>query len=835
MPIRLQGIILAARSLRSTLFSEPLRLLRERFAPRLAQRERQLSTVLSNIPQGVCLFDSSQRLVVCNESYLKMYNLSPDVVRPGCTLRELIDHRQAAGLLVENPSDYIRMILEHNSQGKALTFDARLPNGRCVKTVSQPLPDGGWVTIHEDITEHRQASEEALHAHARLRDAIDILPHGLVFLDAEGRYVLWNQQYADIYKRSADLFKPGARLRDTLRAGVMRGDYPEAIGREEEWIADRLSKLDNPQGRHEQTLADGRCVLIEERRTSDGGIIGLRVDITEMKQREESFRLLFDGNPVPMFVYDRENELILAVNDSAVQHYGYTRTRLLGMTLRHIHDGQSYEELKSLGGLLSNQQAGRTWKHLKSDGERIDVAIFAREITHEKIPAGLIAAIDITERKRAEARIAHMAHHDALTGLPNRVLLQRRMEEALVGARRDGKRVAALCIDLDNFKSVNDTLGHACGDLLLQRVAERIQRVVREVDTAARLGGDEFAILQANVANPIEVEALARRFLIEIAEPFDIMGHQLSINASVGVALTSDDSNDFERLLERADMALYRAKADGRGTFRFFEPEMDARAQARRQMEMDLRQAMLAGDIQVHYQPLVRIADSEISGFEALVRWRHPERGFIPPGDFIPIAEETGLITALGEYVLRKACADASKWPSPIKLAVNLSPLQFRTGNLFLTVKHALDQSGFPPNRLELEITETLLLDKVDQVLVTLHALRALGVRIAMDDFGTGYSSLSYLRKFPFDKIKIDRSFVSDVQSNTEAQAIVHAIVSLGSCLGMTITAEGIETDAELDFLKATICDEGQGYLFSKAMPQVEILKLLAKQAQRAA
>jgi diguanylate cyclase (GGDEF)-like protein/PAS domain S-box-containing protein len=679
------------------------------------------------------------------------------------------------------------------------------------------------------------ASDEARQANARLRDAIDILPHGLVFLDAEGRYILWNQQYADIYKRSADLFKPGVRLEDTLRVGVERGDYPEAKGREEQWIAERLRRLTNPRGRHEQVLSDGRCILIEERRTSDGGIIGLRVDITEMKQREASFRLLFDHNPVPMFVYGRDNHAILAVNDAAVEHYGYSRAQFLSMNLRHIHDCATYDELKALDHASSESYAGRTWRHLLADQSMIDVAIFARAITHGAVPAVLIAAIDITERKRAEARVAHMAHHDALTGLPNRVLLRLRMEQAIARMRRNDKGVAILCIDLDNFKAVNDTLGHPAGDLLLQCVAERTQAGLRGEDTAARLGGDEFAVLATGIENPAEVTALAERLLADLSEPFQVYGHQVMVGASIGIALAPGDGDDADRLLKNADMALYRAKAEGKGAFRFFEAEMDARVQARRRLEVDLRAALKNETLEVYYQPLVDLETGEMAGLEALVRWPHPERGLIPPSEFIPVAEETGTIAQLGAYVLRRACTDATQWPEHVKLAVNLSPLQFRTGNLFLAVKDALAASGLPATRLELEITETLLLEKVDHVFATLHALRALGVRISMDDFGTGYSSLSYLRSFPFDKIKIDRSFVRDIAGNSEAQAIVRAIVSLGLNFGMKITAEGIETEAELACLKAEGCDEGQGFLFSKARPQAEILELLAKRARAAA
>jgi len=678
------------------------------------------------------------------------------------------------------------------------------------------------------------AIAEARQAHARLRDAIEILPHGLVFLDAEGRYILWNKQYADIYKRSADLFKPGVKLADTLRIGVARGDYPDAIGREEEWIAERLAKLRFPAGRHEQYLSDGRCILIDERRTSDGGVIGLRVDITELKQREASFRLLFDNNPVPMIVFARDDHMILDVNEAALCHYGYTRPQFLSMSLRHIHECDSYEEFKQVGG-STDSYVGRTWRHLKADTTMIDVAIYARDITRGKTPAILMAVIDITERKRAEARVAHMAHHDALTGLPNRVLLRQRMEEALQRMQRMGHKVATLCIDLDNFKPVNDTLGHSCGDLLLQRVAERIRAMLRPDDTVARLGGDEFAVIQTGISGPSETSALARRLLADLSDPFEIMGHQVVVGASIGVALAPTDGDNPDKLFKNADLALYRAKADGKGAFRFFEAEMDARAQVRRKLEMDLRTAMVGETLDVHYQPLVNLTNGDISGFEALVRWPHPEHGFVPPSEFIPVAEETGLIVPLGAYVLKKACRDASQWPDHIKLAVNLSPLQFRTGSLFVTVKEALETSGLAPHRLELEITETLLLEKVDHVLATLHALRALGVRISMDDFGTGYSSLSYLRKFPFDKIKIDRSFVHDLSVNADSQAIVRAILSLGKSLGITITAEGVETEPELACLKLEGCHEGQGYLFSRAQPQADILKMIADKADQAA
>jgi diguanylate cyclase (GGDEF)-like protein/PAS domain S-box-containing protein len=709
---------------------------------------------------------------------------------------------------------------------------ARIP-GRPAKP-SPKLSGSGRVSaeIGEIVRKRAEAEAaiaEARKSHERLREAIDILPQGIVFLDAEGRYILWNKKYSEIYNRSSDLFEHGARLQDTIRVGVARGDYPEAIGREEEWLAERLTKLYQPGERHEQTLADGRVILIEERLTEDGGVIGLRVDITELKQREASFRLLFDSNPVPMIVCALDGERILGVNDAAVEHYGYSRAEFEKLTIRNLQAFDS--ELPWAGDRSSDEQTARTWKHVRADGALIDLAIYSRQLIHGDQPAILVALMDITERKRAEARLAFMAQHDSLTGLPNRNLLRQQMDDVLLHTRRGAEKVAVLVLGLDNFKAVNDTLGHGIGDKLLRGVAKRLRSTLRDEDTLARLNSDEFAIVQSGVARPEDAVLLARRLLEAIGDPYLLDGHSVVIGASIGIAVSPGDGDESEKLLKNADMALSRAKNDFRGTFSFFEAEMDARAQTRRKIEIDLRDAIQNDVLRPYYQPLVDLSTGRITGCEALVRWPHAERGMISPAEFIPVAEETGLINALGGLMLQRACMDAAQWPDDISVAVNLSPLQFRVGNLLSVVMDALKHSGLPARRLELEITETLLLDKSDQVLATLHALRSLGVRISMDDFGTGYSSLSYLRSFPFDKIKIDQSFVRDLGSNRDAQAIVRSIISLGMGLGVTITAEGVETEAEFSCLRDEGCHEGQGYLFSHARPNAEIVNLL--QAQR--
>jgi diguanylate cyclase (GGDEF)-like protein len=437
---------------------------------------------------------------------------------------------------------------------------------------------------------------------------------------------------------------------------------------------------------------------------------------------------------------------------------------------------------------------------------------------------------DITEQRRSEAKIAHMAHHDALTGLPNRTLLDERLEHAVADAKR-GEMVATHLLDLDYFKNVNDTLGHPVGDKLLRMVADRLRRLVQEGETVARMGGDEFAIVQVQVAQPSDATALAQRVIEEVSEPYEIDGHQVVVGASVGISVSVTDGPSPDLLLRNADLALYRAKSGGRGTLRFFEPQMDEQMQARRLMESDLRRALVGNEFEVHYQPIVNLQSNEISAFEALIRWQHSERGMVSPAAFIPLAEEIGLIVSLGEWVLRTACSAAARWPDHTKICVNLSPVQFRSRGLVEVVIGALATSGLRPGRLELEITETVLLADAEATLAVLHQLRGLGVRIAMDDFGTGYSSLSYLQTFPFDRIKIDRSFVKGVAEDIGSLNIVRAVAALAKGIGMATTAEGVETQEQLDAVKAEGCTEMQGFLFSRALPSRDIERLfLSKQ-----
>ncbi len=487
-------------------------------------------------------------------------------------------------------------------------------------------------------------------------------------------------------------------------------------------------------------------------------------------------------------------------------------------------------------GRLQDESVVDVFKEHQAALETAALAMFSLYLTDERVisitqvpmrDGGWVATYeDITERLSTESQITHMAHYDTLTELPNRVLFRQELEQALMRVEQ-GVSVAVLCLDLDHFKSVNDTLGHPVGDKLLNAVAGRLRGCLRENDTVARLGGDEFAVVQTGVENLDDASILAARIIERLSAPFEIAGHQVVIGASVGIAFAPHDGSEADHLLKCADMALFRAKSDGRGTHRFFEQEMDARMQARRLLELDLRAALSKNEFMVYFQPLIDMETNTVGGFEALLRWQHPVRGMVSPDNFIPLAEEIGLINDIGLWVLKEACKAAATWREPIKVAVNLSPVQFKSKTLVADVKAALLASGLPPRRLELEITESVLLTNSEQTLSILHEFRDLGIAIAMDDFGTGYSSLSYLQSFPFDRIKIDRSFVRELQTKPNSLAIIKAITDLGVSLGIATTAEGVETSEQLERLRSSGCSVAQGYLFSQAIPQSSIPALI--------
>jgi diguanylate cyclase (GGDEF)-like protein len=450
------------------------------------------------------------------------------------------------------------------------------------------------------------------------------------------------------------------------------------------------------------------------------------------------------------------------------------------------------------------------------------------ERTSRLIDANQRLKVEIADREESQARSQYLAYHDSLTGLGNRLLFKEQLEEALKDVSVASHPLAVLFLDLDGFKAVNDTLGHSIGDLLLKSVATKLRDILPRTDRIARLGGDEFAILQISAAQPGSSIALAEKIIEVVGQPNSIDGHDVTVGASVGIAVARPGDMNTENFLKSADLAMYSAKSDGRGTYRMFDPEMDAIVQARRLLERDMRTALAQDGFRLFYQPLVNLQTKKVTAFEALMRWQHPERGMVPPSDFIPVAEEMGLIVQLGDWALRQACAEATEWPDEICVSVNLSPLQFSKGNLVSSVMSALASAGLPASRLELEITESVLLEKSERNITILNQLRDLGVRISMDDFGTGYSSIGYLRSFPFDKIKIDQSFVRDLLVDEGSLAIVRAIAGLGVSFGMITTAEGVETEEQMRCLNLEGCIEVQGYLYSRPVPADEIVGVLA-------
>ncbi len=557
----------------------------------------------------------------------------------------------------------------------------------------------------------------------------------------------------------------------------------------------------------------------------------------ELKAQNLRFEAAVNNMSQALLMFDGDHRLVVC-NDRYMRMYRLSRDAVQqGCSLRELLEhrkacgtfsGDIERYIVDLSETLSN---GTTFAKLTElpDGRTIAV------LNHPMTDGGFVATHDdVTERRQAEQRIAHMARHDGLTDLPNRLMFRERLAEALAGVDR-GHKLAVLYLDLDRFKGVNDTLGHPMGDELLKLVGGRLRHCVRDSDTVARVGGDEFAIIQNGIDQPLDTAVLARRVGEAVRAPYDLAGHVVVVDTSIGIALAPHDGVEPDELLKAADMALYGAKADGRGTYRFFEATMDLKMKARRELEIALRAALAAGQFDLHYQPLVNVDTRRITGCEALLRWHHPERGMISPAEFIPVAEEIGLIVPLGEWVLRKACIDAAAWPGDVKVAVNLSPIQVTNQNIVPVVISALAAAGLPAERLEIEITESVLMHNTAATMATLHKLRELGVNISMDDFGTGYSSLSYLRKFPFDKIKIDRSFISGLPDDAEAIAIVRAVAGLAASLDMTATAEGVETAEQLDMVRALGCVEMQGYLFSRPLPLAQIMPLFEPQRQKLA
>jgi diguanylate cyclase (GGDEF)-like protein len=670
--------------------------------------------VLEKMAQGLCFFDGSKRLILSNRRYAELYGIVPEAIRPGMELWEIVELRFAAGSVPDmSQADYLHWRERVASGDTPLDSIIEMRNGRVIHIHHEPMPDNGWVATHEDITERRSSQDELHRRTLHFDAAVANMSQGLCMFSADERMIVCNLNYLAIFGMSPNFVKPGVSLYDVLQHSV---DMNIASANVEELYRIRREVIAAKQPTtYSETLADGRIIDIWHRPMADGGWVS------------------------------------------------------------------TYE--------------------------------------------------DVTERRQAESRIAYMATHDPLTDLPNRSFLRGRLSQMLLAAAKEeatgvARLSALLLLDLDRFKEINDTLGHAAGDRLLRIVAERLRNLVGREDLVARLGGDEFAIL-LSVDGAGAAADLSQRIIDALIAPYDLEGHQANIGASIGISLAPTDGLDSEGLLRCADLALYRAKSQGRGGFAFFQSEMTAAAQHRRVLELELRDALTQGQFEAYYQPQFGAKSGRVRGAEALIRWRHPARGLVGPNEFISIAEEVGLIVPIGEWILRQACREAAQWREGMRVAVNISAAQFKGNRLAEMVISALAASGLPPTQLELEITESVLLEETEATLKTLHQLRSFGVRVSLDDFGTGYSSLSYLRSFPFDKIKIDRSFVGEVTASANGAAIVRAIAGLGASLGMEITAEGVETQEQLDLVRREGCTEVQGYYFSPPRPAGDLADLM--------
>jgi diguanylate cyclase (GGDEF)-like protein/PAS domain S-box-containing protein len=715
------------------------------------------------------------------------------------------------------------------------------------------------------IRRHARLESERQDARNMLEDAIESMSDGFVMWDAEDRLLKCNQRYLDLYAVSAPAMKPGAAFIDIMRYGAEAGQYPQAGADIEAFLARMQSWHQAGAGTIERLLPDGRWLLITERRTASGGIVGMRTDITQSKrvlaelaEAHERLRLtlselsnqnavlrerdcalrtqnmLFDAAianmPHGLLMADADERLIVC-NQRLSDLFGFKDTEALqGQRLEAVllERPQSQASRRARQRFLAQLRESAGWSmesFVLTDHEGRSLLVTVRSMEG----GGFVAIVeDVTQRRKAEAQIVYLAHHDPLTGLPNRLNFKKSVEALLAETADAPKEIALLYLDLDRFKQVNDTLGHSTGDRLLEQVAKRLKRALRSSDLVARFGGDEFAVAFAGEDAALRLETMARRIIARLSARYALDELSIEIGVSIGGALAvAGEAPTVDTLLKNADLALYAAKNDGRGAFRQFRPEMADELQARVSIETDLKSAIERGELEIGYQPLFSLKPQRVSTFEALIRWNHPTRGRISPAQFIPLAEETGLINQIGAWCLSQACRDMASLPSDIKIAVNVSPVQLKSTDFFDVVTQAMAVAGLQASRLELEITESALLDDDDRILAHLHRLSALGVQIVLDDFGTGYSSLNYLRRFPFQKIKIDKIFITEATARADCSNIIRSIVELAERLGMTTTAEGIETPEQLELVRSLGCDEAQGFLLGRPQPLLSAIALL--------
>jgi diguanylate cyclase (GGDEF)-like protein/PAS domain S-box-containing protein len=814
-----------------------------KIAENVQSQNRRLDAALNNMSQGLSMFDSSARLIVWNERYVEMFKMPRDAVRPGTPLQDLIRMRIANGTFAPESfgdvDEYVHRIQARVAQGKPTSAVHKLNDGRVIAVINHPLADGGWVVTHEDITEARRREDS-------FRLLFDSNPVPMWVLDQESlRFLAVNDAAIARYGYSREQFM--SMTVPELRPVEDRESFAQFLhALKDDQFADNIGQHITADGTVIDVAAYSKALTYaghEARLTAIHDITKAKRAEAQLRNTQKFLDTIIENVPVPILVKDVPSAVRDAgecryslVNRAYEELFGISRKQVIGKMAAEFYPKEHAEFV-----IAANNDALRSHQpivlsdhavHTSANGIRMATAIAVAIRDDNDRPQYLVTVLqDVTERKRTEQRVARMAHYDNLTDLPNRITFNDALEAVLEHAAKTGEQFALLSLDLDGFKEANDTYGHAVGDTLLCEISQRLQMAAAG-SFVARIGGDEFAFIDLDTDQPAAAAMLADRVLQALREEVEIDGRAIPIGATIGGVIYPNDGKDAKSLMINADVALYRAKAEARGTLLFYDATMSDRLRDRRALQDDLRGAIERNELLLHYQPQKKMTGDTV-GFEALLRWQCPKRGLVAPAVFIPVAEETGLIGPIGEWVLREACREAASWPQPLSIAVNISPVQFRNDDLPGQVHAILLETGLAPGRLELEITEGVLIEDYSHAMAILARLKSLGVHIALDDFGTGYSSLSYLHAFSFDKIKIDRAFIGDLERNQHSIAIVRAVIDLGHSLNVPILAEGVETAEQHALLFRKGCDEVQGFYVGRPRPIRDYAELVRHPAAR--
>jgi diguanylate cyclase (GGDEF)-like protein/PAS domain S-box-containing protein len=782
-----------------------------------------VDAALNNMSLGIVIVDAEHKLAFCNDSYLKMYRLDRSEVRQGMHGREMVALRRERCQIDADVDELLQGVLSDEGQV------TDLPDGRAIVVRHRVLPSGGVVSTHEDCTESRQLSRQLATNKRFLESVIDNIPVCVTAKTPDdGRYILANRAFEDFMRTPREMII-GKRAEDIVTV-VPSVSIDDLDG----------STLQSPSGRQRvefsayrngaERIIDSNRVVVRNEKNQPEFVISLFEDVTErrhlsheLEKTKKFLETIIDNVPIALDVKRVSDGKYLFVNRSAEKIFNREREAVVGLTAQEVYgDAAKLIIDRDNTAIRKKEQTLEEQPLQTKNGLRLFITRRMPVLDEAGEPQYLITTnADITERRQTESRMAHMAYHDALTDLPNRAAFIKALTQMIDACAGSDEEFAVLSVDLDRLKEVNDVFGHSVGDQLLIEVSRRIQDASRG-GVVARVSGDEFGVI-IDGEQPQAALDIAERLIEAVHGEFIIDGKSVRTGVTIGVSVFPRNGDDPASLLANAGVALMRAKAKGRRSVSVFDAETDQQIRDRRALHQDLENAVKSGQITLHYQPQALtghgVIAPEFIGFEALARWFHPVRGFVSPGDFIPLAEESGLIVELGEWILREACREAASWAKPMQVAVNLSPAQFQHGDLVGLVHSILLETGLQPGRLELEITEGVLIDDFDRGLSLLRRLKALGVRIAMDDFGSGYSSLTYLQAFPFDKIKIDRTFVLNLGRNAQSAAIIRAMIGLGHGLDISIVAEGVETEDQLTFLAHENCDQVQGYFLGRPAP----------------